>query len=149
MSETLDRIEALLEQSAQRQAETDAQQRQTSADIETLMAACSTNLTACQEMRAAGAAADARIDQLTERAESNDRRFEMMLAESRADRDEYRALFNDAIAQMEKHQIGWQARFDSQQSVIERLLLSLLDRADAQERLQARVTLLERPREAG
>lgn len=90
-----------------------------------------------------------KTDSLIVKINESNQRFETLRTEAQADRNEYRALFNDTIAQMEKQQRGWQTRFDSQQAVIERLLLSLLDRADAQERLQARVTLLERPREAG
>ncbi len=69
MTERLDRIEAILESSAQRQAAIDAtlnraaeQQAKNAAGIKTLLSAVSTNLTACRELRAAGAASDARID---------------------------------------------------------------------------------------
>lgn len=154
MSETLDRIEALLEQSAQRQAETDAQQAKTSADIETLLGACSTNLTACQELRASGAAADARLDRLTERAESNERRFETLLSEMQADRQETARLWSDAVEQMNTDRATAAAQadadraetrryFDAQQEVIQRLLVELVEMNRDNRRLRDRIDGLE------
>ena len=127
MTERLDRIEASLDRAEQRAAKRDE-------DIDTLLGAIATTDAQVQKLR--GESADAK------------QRFEMLRGEAQNDQDEYRALFNDAIAQMQQQQNDWQSRFDSQQAVIERLLLSLLNRADAQEQLQARVTRLERPREA-
>lgn len=135
MTERLDRIEATLERTAQ-------QQERNASDIETLLGAVSTYDLEAQKLHADVAALVRKID------ESN-QRFETLRLEAQRDREEYRELFNDAIAQMDKQQKDWQGKFDNQQSVIERLLLSLLDRSDAQERLNARVARLERPREAG
>lgn len=131
MTERLDRIEQTIER--------------TTANVEDLLGAIAVTDRQVRDLR--GESGDAK------------QRFEVLRAEAKNDRDEYRALFNDAVAQIEKQQKGWQAkfdsqqkgwqdRFDSQQMTIEKLLLSLLDRKDTQERLQARVTRLEQPREA-
>ena len=122
MSERLDRIEALVGRNAE--------------GIETLLGAVSTYDVAARQV-------SSDVTALTQKVAESNQRFEVLRAEAKSDREEYRALFNDAIAEIRRQQIDWQARFDSQQAVIERLLLSLLDRADAQERLQARVTRLE------
>ena len=97
-----------LDQAAQQQA------KQTE-DIDTLLGAIATTDRQVRDLR--GESGDAK------------QRFEVLRAEAKNDRDEYRALFNDAIAEMEKQQSDWQAKFDSQQAVIERLLLSLLDKS--------------------
>ena len=128
MTDRLDRIESLLERSEQRATKRDE-------DIDTLLGAIAATDQQVQALR--GESADAA------------QRFKVLRAEAQNDRDEYRALFNDAIAQMQQQQSDWQSKFDSQQATIERLLLSLLNRADTQDQLQARVTRLEqRPREA-
>ncbi|MGI8933415.1 MAG: hypothetical protein ACR2FS_05015 [Phormidesmis sp.] len=168
MTERLDRIEAILESSAQRQAATDAtldrvseQQAQNTEgqaknkdDIETLLGAVSTNLTSCRELRAAGAASDARIDRLTERAASNERLFETVLSEARADRQETRQLWNDAVtqiagdraearAQAEADRAETRQRFDAQMEVIQRLLIELVEMNRDNRRLRDRVDGLE------
>lgn len=168
MSERLDRIEAILESSAQRQVAIDAtldrvseQQTRNAAgqaknkdDIETLLGAVSANLTACRELRAAGAASDARIDRLTERAEVNDLRFEAVLAEARADRAETRQLWNDAVTQMERDRTEARAqaeasraengqRFDAQMEVIQRLLIELIEMNRDNRRLRDRMDDLD------
>lgn len=106
MTERLDRIEAAIEK--------------TSANVDDLLGAIATTDRQVKDLR--GESADAK------------QRFEVLRSEAQRDREEYRTLFNDTITQMEKQQRDWRVRFDSQQAVIERLLLSLLDRADAQER---------------
>lgn len=147
MTERLDRIEAIL-------SDTATQQAKTSADIETLLGACSTNLTACQELRAAGAASDARIDRLDERAESNERRFEIFLSEARADREETRRLWNDAVTQMEADRAAAKAQadadrsetrqnFSAQMEVIQRLLVELVEMNRDNRRLRDRLDDLE------
>lgn len=155
MSERLDRIEALLEQSAQRQSTTDAQIANTRDDIETLLGAASSNESACRELRAAGAQTDARINRLTDRAESNERRFETLLSEARADREETRRLWNDAVTQMEADRSAAKAQadadrseagqnFSAQMEVIQRLLVELVDMNRDNRRLRDRLDGLER-----
>lgn len=129
MTERLDRIEALLESAGEKLDQTARQQSKQADDIDTLLGAIATTDRQVKDLR--GESGDAK------------QRFEVLRAEAKNDREEYRALFNDAIAEIKRQQADWQAKFDSQQAVIERLLLSLLDRADAQERLQARVARLE------
>lgn len=134
MTERLDRIEAILQSTAEQQAKnTD--------EIDTLIGVAATNEASIQRLTDS-------VQELVSKVDESNKRFNVLRLEAAEDRQETRRLFNDAIAHVEQQQRQWQARFDSQQSVIERLLLSLLDRSDAQERLQARVTLLERPREA-
>ena len=129
MTERLDRIEALLEGTGQKLNQAAEQQNKNTEGIEDLLGAIAQTDRQVQDLR--GESADAK------------QRFEVLRAEAQNDRNEYRALFNDAITEIKRQQTDWQTKFDSQQAVIERLLLSLLDRADAQERLQARVTRLE------
>ena len=134
MTERLDRIEAILQSTAEQQAKnTD--------EIDTLIGVAATNEASIQRLTDS-------VQELVSKVDESNKRFNVLRLEAAEDRQETRRLFNDVIAHVEQQQRQWQARFDSQQSVIERLLLSLLDRSDAQERLQARVTLLERPREA-
>lgn len=104
MTERLDRIEAAIER--------------TSTNVDDLLGVIATTDVQVRELR--GESGDAK------------QRFEVLRSEAQRDREEYRTLFNDTITQMEKQQRDWRVRFDSQQTVIERLLLSLLDRADAQ-----------------
>ena len=138
MTERLDRIEALVERNATgiddllgAIAQTDRQVQETGEQVRALR----------------GESADAK------------QRFEVLRAEAQRDREEYRALFNDAIAQIEQRQEEWSKRFDSQQrewsqkfdnqqATIERLLLALLDRKEVQDRLAAKVAQLERRPEA-
>ncbi|MEO0769159.1 MAG: hypothetical protein AAFY72_06945 [Cyanobacteria bacterium J06649_4] len=75
------------------------------------------------------AATDERINKLLEVAEENQQHFEVLRAEAQNSRDEYRALFNDSVAQMERDRLEAARRFDAQQEIIQRLLLGLLDRA--------------------
>ena len=122
MTERLDRIEALVGRNAE--------------GIDTLLGAVSTIEVSNREQAA-------RVDTLVAKIDESNRRFETLRLEAQNDRDEYRALFNDAIAEMRQQQSAWQSRFDAQQAVIERLLLAILDRDHAQERLLARITRLE------
>ncbi|MGB3788987.1 MAG: hypothetical protein WA949_13330 [Phormidesmis sp.] len=114
MTERLDRIEAAI--------------ARTSSNVDDLLGAIAITDRQVRDLR--GESADAQ------------QRFEVLRAEAQNDREEYRALFNDAIAEMRRQQTDWQARFDKQQATIERLLLSLLNRADTQDQLQARVANL-------
>ena len=145
MSERLGRIEASLERAEQRAEKRDE-------DIDTLLGAIASTDKQVQETG----------EQVRElRGENADakQRFEVLRAEAQRDREEYRALFNDAIAQIEQRQEEWSKRFDSQQrewsqkfdnqqATIERLLLALLDRKEVQDRLAAKVAQLERRPEA-
>ncbi len=171
MTERLDRIEAILERSAQRQAVTDATldrvnatldrvseqqakntegQAKTQADIDTLLGAVSTTEVACRDLRAAGAASDARINRLTDRAESNERLFETLLSEIRADRQETADKWNDAVTQMQADRDETRAqaeadraesarRFQAQQEVIQRLLVELVEMNRDNRRLRDRI----------
>ena len=140
MSERLDRIETLLEASAQRQESIDSQISRNAEDIASL--------------RAAGTQTDARINRLTDRAESNERRFETILFEAQADRAETRQLWNDAVTQMEADRAEARAqaeadradnrqRFSAQMEVIQRLLVELVEMNRDNRRLRDRVDDLE------
>ena len=140
MSERLDRIETLLEASAQRQESIDSQISRNAEDIASL--------------RAAGTQTDARINRLTDRAESNERRFETLLSEAQADRAETRQLWNDAVTQMEADRAEARAqaeadradnrqRFSAQMEVIQRLLVELVEMNRDNRRLRDRVDDLE------
>jgi polyhydroxyalkanoate synthesis regulator phasin len=106
MTERLDRIEAILEG-------TTAKQQSNADGIETLMAAVSTNLTSCRELRAAGAASDARIDRLVVKIDESNQRFDIQRGEAQADRQETRRLFNDAVIQMERDRAESRNRFEA------------------------------------
>lgn len=99
MSETLDRIEALLESTAAKQAKN-------TEGIEILMAACSTNLVAIRETTGT-------VDRLVVKIDESNQRFDIQRGEAQADRQETRRLFNDAVAQMERDRTESRNRFEA------------------------------------
>ncbi|MGB7085275.1 MAG: hypothetical protein WBD47_06955 [Phormidesmis sp.] len=104
MSERLDRIEAILEATAE-------QQQRNTEDIDNLLGAI--------------AVTEVTVQQLTARAEENDRRFETLRAEGIADRQETRHLFNDAVNQMNIDRARADNHYRAQMEVIQSLLLEL------------------------
>lgn len=147
MTERLDRIAALLEQSAQQHAEARG-------DIQGLLESTSENKEACRELRTAGEQTDARINRLTDRAESNERLFQTLLSEAQADRQETRQLWNDAVTQMNTDRAEAKAQadadraenrqsFSAQMEVIQRLLVELVEMNRDNRRLRDRVDNLE------
>ncbi len=113
MTERLDRIEAILESTAQQQAATDAkldraaeQQAKNSDDIETLLGAVSTNDVAVRQNTA-------NVDRLIVKIDESNQRFDIQRGEAQADRQETRRLFNDAITQMERDRTESRNRFEA------------------------------------
>ncbi|MEL6469371.1 MAG: hypothetical protein AAFQ74_06550 [Cyanobacteria bacterium J06623_4] len=129
MSERLDRIEAILERTAQRQ-------EKQAEDIDTLLGVVATN--------------ERKVRELTDKSKYNEQLFEVLRAEAQADRDETRRFFNDAVSQMEADRQQVEAdraeskrRFDAQQEVIQRLLIELMEMNRDDRRLSARLDRLE------
>ncbi|MGI8935072.1 MAG: hypothetical protein ACR2FS_13460 [Phormidesmis sp.] len=115
MSERLDRIES---------------------GIETLMAACSTNLVAIRET--AGT-----VDKLVVKIDESNQRFDIQRGEAQADRQETRQLWSDAVTQMNADRAESARRFDAAQETIQRLLLAIVDLSRDNNRLRDRVDGLE------
>lgn len=99
MTERLDRIEALLERTGERQA-------QTSEDIETLLGAVSTNELAVRETIAS-------VNRLVLKIDESNERFAVLRLEAQSDRAETRRLFNDAVAQMEADRVEYRQNFSA------------------------------------
>ncbi len=113
MTERLDRVEAILESSAQRQAATDAtldrvseQQVKNTDDIEILLGAVSTNDVAVRQTTA-------NVDRLIVKIDESNQRFDIQRGEAQADRQETRRLFNDAVTQMERDRAESRNRFEA------------------------------------
>ena len=122
MSQRLDRIEALLERTAE-------QQVKHADEIDTLLGALATTEASVQKT-------DAMVRRLTVRTEGNELIADTLRAEARADRLETRQLWNDAVTQMQHDRDEWQLRIEAiqtkaderhaaQMEVIQTLLLEL------------------------
>ena len=143
MTERLDRIEAILERTAQ-------QQERSSSDIDTLLGAVSTTEVAVRSLQ--------KTTQETEQL------FNTIRAEASQDRAETRQLWNDAVTQMEAGRAKTDERFskmidrmnnsdkrfnetltriDAQQEVIQRLLVELIQTNRDTSKLRDRVDNLE------
>jgi hypothetical protein len=98
MTDRLDRIEAILQTTAEKQA------RRTD-EIDTLLGAVSTNEVAVKELIAEMAKTNAAV------AESN-QRFDVLRDEAIADRRENRELWNDAMTQTDADRAEYREKFD-------------------------------------
>lgn len=154
MTERLDRIEATLERTAQ-------QQERNASDIDTLLGAASTYELEARKLHEDVAALIKNVTTLTERSRYNEQLFETVRAEAKADREETRQLWNDAVNQMERDRAEAKSereenakrfetqladsrqRFDAQQEVIQRLLVELVEMNRDNRRLRDRVDRLE------
>lgn len=147
MTERLDRIEALLENTGQKLDKTAAQQARNSDDIETLLGAIATTEASIQKT-------DASVRRLSVKVEGVELICDTIRAEARADRLETRQLWNDAVTQMQSDRAEFKAqatldrqesnrRFDAQQEVIQRLLVELVEMNRDNRRLRDRVDRLE------
>jgi rubrerythrin len=129
MTERLDRIEAILERTAEKQ-------ERHADEIDTLLGAVSTTEVAVNNL-------------VAELAETN-QRFENLRQDAIADRQETAQKFNDAIAQMntdrEENRKSFDdtlTRIDAQQEVIQRLIMELLNTNRDATKLRDRVDNLE------
>lgn len=129
MTERLDRIEALLERTAEQQA------RHVD-EIDTLLGAIAQT---DRQVRDTGN----RVDALVVKIDESNQRFETLRNEARADRLETRALWNDAVVQMQNDREESSRRFDAQQEVIQRLLIELVEMNRDNRRLRDRFDNLE------
>ena len=129
MSQRLDRIEALLERTAEQQA-------RHGDEIDTLLGAIAQT---DRQVRDTGN----RVDALVVKIDESNQRFETLRDEARADRLETRALWNDAVIQMQNDREESSRRFDAQQEVIQRLLIELVEMNRDNRRLRDRVDELE------
>lgn len=147
MTDQLARIEALLESTGQTLARTAAQQEKNTEDIDTLLGAIATT--------------EANVQKLTTKATDTDQLFETLRAEARADRQETRQMWNDAVIQMEQDREAARAsteadrqksdtrfnealnRIDAQQEVIQRLMIELINTNRDATKLRDRVDNLE------
>lgn len=148
MTERLDRIEALLESTGQKLDRTAAKQEKNTEEIDILLGAVATT--------------EANVQKLTEKATYTDKLFETLQAEARADRQETRQMWNDAVTQMEQDREAVRAiaeadrqksdtrfnealnRIDAQQEVIQRLMIELISTNRDATKLRDRVDTLER-----
>jgi len=129
MTDRLDRIEALLENTAERQAKhTD--------EIDTLLAACSTNEAAIRNLTV-------NVSELRGESADTQKRFEILRDEAKTDRLETREMWNDAVAQMKTDREESSRRFDAQQEIIQRLLIELVEMNRDNRRLRDRFDTLE------
>ena len=136
MTDRLNRVEGLLEKTAERLDQTADQQAKNTEGIDTLLGVVAKN--------------EADITKLVVKIDESNDRFEVLRSEAANDRQETRQLFNDAIAQMEINQKEGNRRFDevlnridAQQEVIQRLLVELLNTNRDTSRLRDRVDGLE------
>ncbi|MEL6605725.1 MAG: hypothetical protein AAFP20_21150, partial [Cyanobacteria bacterium J06614_10] len=117
MSERLDRIEAILERTAQRQ-------EKQAEDIDTLLGVVATN--------------ERKVRDLTDKSKYNEQLFEVLRAEAQADRDETRRLFNDAVSQMETDREALRAEAQADRDETRRLFDDAVKQMEAaREALQA------------
>ncbi|MBE9063469.1 hypothetical protein [cf. Phormidesmis sp. LEGE 11477] len=152
MTERLDRIEALLENTQQQLNQTAEKQTKNTEEIDLLLGAVATS--------------EAKVDKLIIRAEAADQRFEVLRAEAATDRQEYRQSFNDAIEQMriDREDAKTQAdadrkeareradadrrkadeRHSAQMEVIQTLLLELTKTNNNVTKLRDRMDILEK-----
>ena len=155
MTERLDRIEVILKGTAQQQAKN-------TAEIETLLGAISTNEIAIRALTTNIARITDNVERVTATVEGNELLIDTVRAEARADRQETRQLWNDAVTQMKQDRaeakaereanakrfdaqiVGNRQRFDAQQEVIQRLLVELVEMNRDNRRLRDRVDGLER-----
>lgn len=124
MTERLDRIEEILQNTAQKQAKN-------AEEIEALVGAVSTNETAIRELTANVARTTANVDRVTAKAEGNEMLFETVRVEAREDRAETRRLWNDAVTQMNTDREAFREKSDSTIAQIN------TDRAEYRERFDA------------
>jgi rubrerythrin len=168
MTERLDRIEAILQRTAEQQERNTAtlkgvtdQQERHAEEIDTLLGAVSTNEVAARDLIAEMAKTNAAV------TESN-QRFENLRQDAIADRQETAQKFNDAVAQMNTDRAENAKRFDDTvtqmdtdraenakrfddtlnridagQEVIQRLLMELLNTNRDATKLRDRVDNLE------
>ena len=129
MTERLDRIEALLERTAEQQA-------RHGDEIDTLLGAIATTEADVQRTTAS-------VNKLVAKIDESNQRFETLRDEARADRLETRALWNDAVAQMQINREESSRRFDAQQEIIQRLLTELVEMNRDNRRLRDRFDNLE------
>jgi chromosome segregation ATPase len=111
MTDRLDRIEAILQTTAEKQA-------RHADEIDTLLGAVSTTEVAVNNLVAEMAKTNAAV------AESN-QRFENLRQDAIADRQETAQKFNDAIAQMNTDRQRSDERYQTQLEVIQSLLMAL------------------------
>ena len=136
MSERLDRIEAILEATTQKQAENAAQISQNAEGIDTLLGAVSTYEAEARKLHNDVLA-------ITNKSKYNEQLFEIIRSEAQADREETRRLWNDTVNQMERDRAEATKRFDAQQEVIQRLLVELVEMNRDNRRLRDRIDTLE------
>jgi chromosome segregation ATPase len=123
MTERLDRIEAILDRTAARQA-------QTAEDIDTLLGAVSTN-------EAGISALTDNVNKLSSDIAESHQRFDVLRDEAIADRRENRALWNDAMTQVERD------RAESREKFNQAIAQADADRARADERHSAQMEVIQ------
>ena len=125
MTERLDRIEALLLATAERQNEMNASLQQTQATLDRTAAQQAKQADEIDTLLGAVSTNEVSIRALVEQMAESNRRFDILRAETIADRAE------------------WRAGFDAQQEVLQRMLLELHSTNGAVAGLSDRVDGLE------
>ena len=154
MTGRLDRIEAILENTA-------TQQAKNIDEIDTLIGAAATNESAIQTFTTNVDRVTANVQKLVSKVDESDERFNVLRLEAAEDRQETRRLFNDAITQMTVDRTEYRQtfdaaiarmdadreegrrRFDAQQENIQRLFVEPINVSRDNSRLRDRVDNLE------
>ena len=132
MSERLDRIEAILEDVARKQAENAEKIRQNAEETDVLLGAI--------------AITDRKVQDLLAESADAKQRFEVLRSEAQNDREETRRLWNDAVAQMERDRTEARAQAEANREETRRLwndAVAQMERDRVEARAQAEASRAE------